>query len=77
MLIKSLIIFMLVAMVVSLFAGLYFMFTDRGKGTRTVKALSVRIGIWVILLALLALATATGVLKPINSIVPPVNQSNQ
>jgi hypothetical protein len=72
MLIKSIIILMLIAMLVSLFSALYFMFTDKGRGTRTVKALTFRIGIWVVLLALLALGTATGVLKPINSIVPPV-----
>ncbi len=76
MLVKSFIILMVVAMLASLFAGLYFMFTDRGKSTRTVKALSVRIGIWVVLLALLALGTATGILKPIGSVVPPVQTEN-
>lgn len=74
MLVKFFIIFMLVAMLVSLFSALYFMFTDRGQGTRTVKALTYRIGIWVVLLALLALGTATGVLKPINSVVPPISR---
>jgi hypothetical protein len=75
MLVKSFIIVMLIAMLISLFSALYFMFTDRGKGTRTVKALSFRIGIWVFLLLFLALGTATGILKPINSIVPPVSQA--
>jgi len=75
MLAKTFVVIMLIAIVASLFSALYFMFTDRGKGTRTVKALSVRIGLWVVLLALLAIGTATGVLKPINSIVPPVAQS--
>lgn len=72
MLVKIFIILMLVAMLVSLFSALYFMFTDRGTGTRTVRALTFRIGIWVVLLALLALGSATGVLKPINSVAPPI-----
>ncbi len=76
MLVKSFIVLMVVAMLVSLFAALYFMFTDRGKGKRTVKALTVRIGIWVVLLALLALGTATGILKPVDSILPPVERSS-
>ena len=74
MLIKFFIVFMLIAMLVSLFSALYFMFADRGKGTRTAKALTYRIGIWVVLLAMLAIGAATGVLKPINSVVPPVTR---
>ncbi|GJL83230.1 MAG: hypothetical protein DHS20C01_28640 [marine bacterium B5-7] len=74
MLIKGFIIFMLVAMVASLFAALYFMFTDRGQSTRTVKALTLRIGIWVVLLALLAIASATGIIKPIRGVPPPIER---
>ncbi len=74
MLVKSFIILMVIAMLASLFAALYFMFTDRGKGDRTVKALTYRIGIWVVLLALLALGSATGVLKPFTSVAPPVDR---
>lgn len=74
MLVKSFIILMVVAMLASLFAALYFMFTDRGKGNRTVKALTYRIGIWVVLLALLAIGSATGVLKPLTSVAPPVER---
>jgi glycerol uptake facilitator-like aquaporin len=70
MLIKIFIVVMLIAMLVSLFTALYFMFTDRGRSERTVKALSWRIGIWVVLLALLALGTWTGVIKPSNSLGP-------
>ena len=76
MLVKILIVVMLIAMVASLFAGLYFMFTDRGQSDRTVKALSWRIGIWVVLLAMLALGSATGVIKPSNSLGPQVSGFN-
>ncbi|KAA3625032.1 MAG: twin transmembrane helix small protein [Proteobacteria bacterium] len=74
MLVKLLIVLMLIAMLVSLFSALFFMFTDRGGSKRTVKALTVRVGIWVVLLALLAIGSATGILKPIRSVVPPVAQ---
>ena len=73
MLVKIFVIVMLIAMIASLFSALYFMFTDRGRSERTVKALTWRIGIWVVLLGLLALGTATGVIKPSNSLGPQVS----
>ena len=75
MAIKLLIIGVVVAMIVSLFAALYFMFKDRGKSTRTVKALSIRVGIWAVLLALLSIGVMTGVITPSNSLNPALNQT--
>lgn len=46
---------MLLAIVGSLFSGLFFLYRDRGAGERTVRALTLRIGlslgVFVILLA--------------------------
>jgi len=75
MLIKILIIVMLIAMLVSLFAALYFMFKDKSSETRMVKALTWRVGIWAVLLALLFLGVYTGVIKPSNTIPLPPKQS--
>ena len=50
-----LIVLILVAIVVSLSFGLYFLVQDRGHTPRTVKALSMRVGLAVLLLAVLAL----------------------
>jgi hypothetical protein len=50
-----LIILVMVGIVVSLGFGLYFLVKDRGKTERTVRALTVRVGLAVFLLVLLAL----------------------
>ncbi len=59
-----LIIAVFVLILASLFSGLYFMMKDKGNGTRTVKALSFRVGLSVALFLLILLGFATGVLKP-------------
>ena len=50
-----LIILIMLAIVVSLGFGLYFLVQDRGHTNRTVSALSVRVGLAVLLLIVLAL----------------------
>lgn len=45
-------------------AGLYYMMVDKGKTDRTVKSLSWRIGLSVVLIILLMLGIYTGVIKP-------------
>jgi len=50
---KILILVLILGVVVSLFAGLYFVYKDKGNSTRAVKALTVRVvlqGIVVLLL---------------------------
>lgn len=53
--IKLLVVLMLLVIVGSLFSGLFFLYRDRGAGERTVRALTLRIGlslgVFVILLA--------------------------
>lgn len=57
-------------MIVSLFTGMYFLVKDQGRSNRTLKALTWRISIWVVLFALLAVGAYTGLLEPSVSIRP-------
>jgi cytochrome bd-type quinol oxidase subunit 2 len=50
-----LIILVMVGIVVSLGFGLYFLVKDRGKTERTVRSLTVRVGLAVLLLVILAI----------------------
>ena len=59
---KIIVILFLVFIVGSLFSALYFLIRDKGQGTRTVKALTVRVTLSVILFALLMLGIYTGVI---------------
>lgn len=70
MLTKIVAVLLLVAMIVSLFAGMYFLVKDRGQTDRTLKALTWRVSIWIVLFALLAVAAYTGYLEPSVSIRP-------
>jgi len=58
--VKIIVILFLVFIVGSLFSALYFLVRDKGQGTRTVKALTVRVTLSVILFALLMLGIYTG-----------------
>ena len=64
------ILVILLVIVVSLFSGLYYMLHDRGQSMRTVKALTVRITISLILFALLMIGYWTGWLHP-HGLLPP------
>jgi cytochrome bd-type quinol oxidase subunit 2 len=64
MLIKSLIVLVLIAILVSLFSGMFFLVKDNGQSKRTVKALTVRIVLSVALFILLIVAFATGLIQP-------------
>ena len=61
---KLLAVLMLLAIVGSLFSGLFFLYRDRGSGERTVRALTVRIALSVTLFLALMLAFATGLIPP-------------
>lgn len=54
----------LVVIVYNLGAGLYYMMTDKGQTNRTVRALTWRIGLSVLLILLIMLGIYTGVIKP-------------
>ena len=58
--VKMLVVVRLLAIVGSLFSGLFFLYRDRGEGTRTARALSIRIGLSLILFIALLLSYRFG-----------------
>ena len=50
---KILILVLVAGVVVSLFAGLYLVYKDKGNSTRAVKALTIRVALQAIIVALL------------------------
>jgi cytochrome bd-type quinol oxidase subunit 2 len=50
---KIIILILLFAVIASLFSGLYFVYKDKGNSTRAVKALTVRVVLQGIVIALL------------------------
>jgi hypothetical protein len=61
---KIIVVVFLLIIVGSLFSGLFYLVRDKGASERTVRALTVRIGLSVALFILLMLAYATGLLQP-------------
>jgi hypothetical protein len=61
---KLLIIAFVILILWNLGAGLYYMMVDKGKTDRTVKSLSWRIGLSVLLILLVIAGIFTGVIKP-------------
>lgn len=50
---KIIIVLLLLAVIASLFSGLFFLFKDKGQGTRMAKALTIRVGISIAIFILL------------------------
>lgn len=61
---KIIIIAGLVAVVASLFSALYYLYRDRGQGTRMVKALALRVALSAALIAFLVLSYYLGWIAP-------------
>lgn len=64
MLIKVMILLLLAAIVVSLFSGLFFLNRDEGDSRRTLRALTLRISLSVLLFVLLLAAYMAGLIQP-------------
>lgn len=64
MLPKLIIAVLLIAIVISLFSGLFFLLKDSSQSKRTVRALSIRVGLAVALIAFLLIATSQGWIHP-------------
>ena len=64
MLIKIVIIAFLLMIVTSLFSALLFFYKDKGRGQRTVKALTMRISLSIFLFALLMAGFYFGIIPP-------------
>jgi len=54
----------MVVIIYNLGAGLYYMMVDKGQTDRTVKALTRRIALSVVLILLIILGIATGLIQP-------------
>jgi len=57
---KALIVFLMLAVIVSLFSGLFFLVKDGGKTNRVVTSLAVRVTLSVLLLAVILLSLWQG-----------------
>ena len=66
---KIIVVLFLIFIVGSLFSGLYYLVKDKGTSERTVRALTLRISLSVILFILLMIGYATGLLQP-HGVVP-------
>ena len=64
MLVKTLIVLVLLAILFSLFSGMIFLIKDKGQSERTVRMLTIRIALSVLLFILLMGAFATGLITP-------------
>jgi hypothetical protein len=60
--IKFLIVILFIAILGSLFSALFFLYKDRYLGERTVRALTVRIGLSILLFAILMIGFWTGLI---------------
>ncbi len=66
---KIIVVLFLIFIIGSLFSGLYYLVKDKGTSERTVRALTVRISLSVLLFILLIIGYATGLLQP-HGVVP-------
>ncbi len=64
MITKIIVVLFLFAIIGSLFSGLFFLMKDKGASERTVKALTLRVSLSVLLFILLIIGFATGLLQP-------------
>ncbi|MCC7122251.1 MAG: twin transmembrane helix small protein [Gammaproteobacteria bacterium] len=62
--IKFFVILMLIAIVVSLVSAFFSLIRDKSGGTGTVKALTIRVGLSVVLFIILMVLAALGIIKP-------------
>jgi Protein of unknown function (DUF2909) len=61
---KILLVVLLGMVLLSLFSGLYFMYKDKGKSRRVVNALTIRIGLSMLIIAIVIFGYFSGMLPP-------------
>lgn len=64
---KIVILGLLLLIVTSLFVALYTLVKDKGQSNRTVRALTMRVGLSILLIIILLISYKTGLIKPNNS----------
>ena len=62
--IKVIIVLVFIGIIASLASGLFYLVNDRGDSRRTVRALTMRIGLSIGLFAFLMILVALGVIEP-------------
>jgi hypothetical protein len=62
--IKFFIIACLLLIVLSMASGLFYLVSDKGESKKMVTALSIRVGLSILLFALLLIAWSQGLIKP-------------
>jgi hypothetical protein len=62
--IKILIVACLLGIVLSLASGLFYLVNDKGESRKMAKALSIRVGLSVLLFVLLLIAWSQGLIQP-------------
>ena len=67
---KIIVVLFLFFIIASLFSGLYYLVKYKGTSERTVRALTVRISLSVLLFILLIIGYATGLLQPHGALPP-------
>lgn len=65
MIIHVVLIVLFLVVVATLFQALFFLARDRGESKRTVRALTIRIGLSILLFVLVLVLWAVGLLKPV------------
>ncbi len=61
---KILLVVLLVLVLISLFSGLFFMYKDKGNSRRVVNALTIRIGLSVLIIVIVIAGYFFGLLPP-------------
>ncbi len=61
---KILLVVLLVLVLISLFSGLFFMYKDKGNSRRVVNALTIRIGLSVLIIVIVIAGYFLGLLPP-------------
>jgi hypothetical protein len=61
---KAIVVIGLVAVIASLFSALYFLYRDRGQGTRMLRALALRVALSAVLVGFLVLSYRMGWISP-------------
>jgi len=76
---KLVIIAFLLAILYSLGSSFYFLIHDKGEGDRTVRRLSWRVGLSLLLVLLLFAGFKLGIIEPrgVNPVIYPVEQQSQ
>jgi hypothetical protein len=63
---KLVVVALLLSIIASLFSGLFFLYRDRGNSRRTLKALTLRVGLSIGLFVLLLIAFRIGLIAGYN-----------